>query len=520
MLFHSLVFIGVFLPVTLLVFYALARSRPARVPLYWLMVASLFFYSYWNPPYVLLLLGSILVNFLIGRALARQPSRALLVMGVAANLAVIGYYKYGNFFLGTIDAVAGTGWSLGQVFLPLGISFFTFQQIAFLVDAHRGRARTGSFADYALFVSFFPQLIAGPIVHHGEMMPQFARRDAFRPQADNFALGLGIFTFGLIKKVLIADGVATYADPVFAAAHAGLAPTLFEAWGGALAYTFQLYFDFSGYSDMAIGLARMFNIRLPLNFNSPYKAVNIIDFWRRWNMTLSRFLRDYLYIPLGGSRRGRVRRYINLMITMLLGGLWHGAGWTFVVWGGLHGLYLVVNHFWHALRRALGQDPDRSTAAGRVLARALTFLVVVVAWVPFRAESFDASATLLAGMFGLNGIVVPEAYFQLLGPLGPLLAGAGVEFRYVPGFLFDGMPEAFWIAAVAAIAFLAPNTQQWFGLVEWQGPRLAPRLERLASPLLYWRAHPLQAIGMGGAFAVLLLMLYSETPRAFLYFQF
>ncbi len=520
MLFHSLEFLLGFLPVTLLGFFLLGRRETTRrfAPL-WLVGCSLFFYAWWNPPFVLLLLASILVNYVLGERLLARPSRALLTFGIAANLAVIGYFKYVNFFLGTVNSLTGTDFFIAGVFLPLGISFFTFQQIAYLVDAYRGLVGSRGLVDYALFVSFFPQLIAGPIVHHSEMMPQFRQSATYRPRADNFALGLAIFTFGLVKKVVIADGMAVYATPVFDAALAGREPTLVEAWGGALAYTFQLYFDFSGYSDMAIGLARMFNIRLPFNFDSPYKATSIADFWRRWHMTLSRFLRDYLYIPLGGSRRGPVRRYVNLMITMLLGGLWHGAAWTFVVWGGLHGLYLAINHGWRALRARLGLVPAAPTLWGSWLARGLTFLAVVVAWVPFRAESFEAAGRILAGMAGLNGVVLPEKFATLFGPLTPLLMRLGVEFRYIPDYLFRGMEEALWLALGAAIAFVLPNTQQWFRLEGARSPE--PLWQRwVPAPLARFEARPAQALALGVTAAVLILALVSEAPREFLYFQF
>lgn len=520
MLFHSLEFLLGFLPVVLLGFFLLGRSAATRplAPL-WLAAASLFFYAWWNPPFVLLLLASIAGNYVIGQRLLQQPSRTLLAVGIAADLALIGYFKYVNFFLGTLDALTGLDLFVAGVFLPLGISFFTFQQIAYLVDAYRGEVRSRGIVDYALFVSFFPQLIAGPIVHHAEMMPQFQRADTYRPRADSFALGLSVFTFGLVKKVVIADGMALYATPVFDAALAGRDPTFFEAWGGALAYTFQLYFDFSGYSDMAIGLARMFNISLPFNFDSPYQARNIIEFWRRWHMTLSRFLRDYLYIPLGGGRRGQLLRWRNLVVTMLLGGLWHGAAWTFVAWGALHGLYLAANHGWRHLMRRIGRDPDRPTLPGALAARALTFLAVVVGWVLFRAGSFDAAARVLAGMAGLNGVVVPEKYFVLLGPLGPVLASLGVEFRYDPTSLFFGAEQVAWTALAAAIAFLLPNTQQWFRL---EGARpLPPLWERFAPrPVRAFSACVPQAAALGLTAAGVLLALLSDTPREFLYFQF
>jgi D-alanyl-lipoteichoic acid acyltransferase DltB (MBOAT superfamily) len=370
-----------------------------------------------------------------------------------------------------------------------------------------------------LFVTFFPQLIAGPIVHHGETMPQFAKRSTFRIDQDSLALGLAIFSIGLFKKVVLGDGIAVYATPLFDAAQAGYEPTLFEAWGGALAYTFQLYFDFSGYSDMAVGLARMFNVRLPINFDSPYKAVNIIDFWRRWHITLSRFLRDYLYIPLGGSRRGPSRRYANLLTTMLLGGLWHGAGWTFVVWGGLHGAYLVINHAWHGLRARLGHDLSRSTWPGRTVAMAVTFLAVVVAWVFFRAESFTAAGHVLAGMAGVNGIAVPDFYQDLLGPLGPVLQGAGWRFEPAETLMFGSKGQIGWLALLAAIAFLLPNTQAWVG-------RAFATPDATMSSRIRWSGVPgWLPSGARGAVLGLLLCYCLQTilagaPSEFLYFRF
>ncbi|WP_309246667.1 MBOAT family O-acyltransferase [Ramlibacter montanisoli] len=283
--------------------------------------------------------------------------------------------------------------------LPLGISFYTFTQIAFLVDTYQGKVTEFNFFRYALFVTWFPHLIAGPVLHHAEMMPQFARKAVCRIDWQNVAVGLSIFVLGLAKKVLLADSIAEFASPVFDGVKAGAQPMLFEAWVGALAYTLQLYLDFSAYSDMAIGLSLMFNVRLPLNFDSPYKATSIIDFWRRWHMTLSRFLRDYLYIPLGGGRAGNARRYANLMTTMVLGGLWHGAGWTFVVWGTLHGCYLLVNHAWRAFRRRHGWGEGGRAAA--LAAGALTFLAVVVGWVFFRADSMASAVTMLQGMTGM-----------------------------------------------------------------------------------------------------------------------
>ena len=299
------------------------------------------------------------------------------------------------FFIDNVNHIFKLNLNIGVIILPLAISFFTFQQIAYLVDAYRGETREYNFLHYCLFVTFFPQLIAGPIVHHKEIMPQLTKEKIYSFCSENFNVGITIFILGLFKKVILADSVAVYATPVFEAASKNVSLTFVEAWGGALAFTCQLYFDFSGYSDMALGLGRMFGIRLPLNFNSPYKAVNIIEFWRRWHMTLSRFLKHYLYIPLGGSRKGKARRQANLLITMLLGGLWHGASWTFVVWGGLHGICLAINHAWHSIRRFMGHDIEKVSWQGRILSRTLTFFVVVVGWVFFKAESFYSAINVL-----------------------------------------------------------------------------------------------------------------------------
>jgi len=351
-------FLLLFLPVVLIGYYLIGSRQHHRLASSWLLAASLFFYGWWNPVYVVLILFSIIFNYALGLSLAsgEKKQRVLLSFGIIVNLSLLAYFKYTVFILDNVYGLLDMNFDLPDIVLPLAISFFTFQQIAYLVDAYQNKTKEYNFLQYSLFVTFFPQLIAGPIVHHREMMTQFAKNSTYCFNAKMLELGLAIFTLGLFKKVVIADGIAAYSTPVFNAATSGMALTFFDSWTGALAYTFQLYFDFSAYSDMAIGIGLMFGIRLPINFFSPYKAVNIIDFWKRWHMTLSRFLRDYLYIPLGGNRKGSTRRYFNLMVTMLLGGLWHGAGWTFIIWGGLHGIYLAINHVWHGLRRHLGHD--------------------------------------------------------------------------------------------------------------------------------------------------------------------
>ncbi|MCP5006456.1 MAG: MBOAT family protein [Planctomycetes bacterium] len=401
MLFSTFEFIFVFLPIVVFVFFLIGNRGAFRSAVVWLVLCSFFFYGWWKPVYLALLCSSILVNYFLGLKLREYASKPLLAFGVAINLATIGYFKYANFFIDNLNAISGTHYHLETLILPLAISFFTFQQIAYLVDCYRRIAVEHSFLNYCLFVTFFPQLIAGPIVHHKEMLPQFAKPETFRIYVDNFKLGFTIFSIGLFKKVVLADSIAEYAELVFIAVDSGQDVSSIDAWCGALAYSFQLYFDFSGYSDMAIGMGRIFGIKLPLNFNSPYQSVNIIQFWRRWHITLSHFLRDYLYIPFGGNRKGTKRRYINLMATMLLGGLWHGAGWNFVVWGGLHGTYIIIYHAWQHQKEKIPYPKDMLVA--KLAAGGLTFFCVLIAWVFFRAETFEGAFLLLEAMFTFNG---------------------------------------------------------------------------------------------------------------------
>jgi len=493
MLFNSYEFLLGFLPVVLIVYFVLARGRSFAAAIGFLACASLFFYGWWNPRYVALLAGSVVFNYAIGRGLARRASAPLLWLGIAGDLLVLGTFKYDDFFAANLNAVAHLSLPLPHLVLPLGISFFTFTQIAYLVDVYRGHAREYRFANYALFVTFFPHLLAGPVLHHAEVMPQFARRETFRPSAENLAVGLTIFAIGLFKKVILADGVGEFAVPVFDGARNGATLTLLSAWGGVLAYTFQLYFDFSGYSDMAIGLARLFGIVFPANFNSPYKAASIVDFWRRWHMTLSRFLRDYLYIPLGGGRHGPARRHVNLMITMLLGGLWHGAVWTFVIWGGLHGIYLVVNHAWRGARARGLVGVRVPPALALWLGRLLTFLAVVVAWVFFRAESLSAAKAIFAGMAGLNGVTKADPYYF-------------------------GMPEVRWLVAMFVIVWALPNAQQ---VLHRHRPALETYPGELSPPrwrALEWRPAPAWALVTAALFVAALINLTRVSE--FLYYQF
>ncbi|WP_432471632.1 MBOAT family O-acyltransferase [Amphritea sp. HPY] len=415
MLFNSYTFVFLFLPIVWAGFLLIGTRGHHRVAVSWLVAASLFFYGWWNPAYLGLILGSMLFNYALGTQLHSSENsstsrKLLLLSGIAANLGLLGYYKYANFFIDNLNQILSSPIEFGQVLLPLAISFFTFQQIAYLVDAYRGYTREYNFLQYCLFVTFFPQLIAGPIVHHKQMMPQFLSEATYRYNAKKVAQGLTLLTLGLFKKVIIADKLSLYVHQVFNAADNGVALSPLEAWYGALCYTFQLYFDFSGYADMAIGIALLFGITLPFNFNSPYKSLNITDFWRRWHITLSHFLRDYVYIPLGGNRKGEFRRYQNLLLTMLLGGLWHGAGWTFVIWGGMHGLMLAVNHLWQSLINRL-QIPRLPSLLSNSLSWLLTFTAVVFAWVVFRAENMDSALRVWQAMLGLNPLSDGQGYF-------------------------------------------------------------------------------------------------------------
>jgi alginate O-acetyltransferase complex protein AlgI len=502
MLFSSPEYIFLFLPLVALGYFLLNRYRLVMTGKAWLVLASLFFYGYWEAVYLILILSSILINYSLGTALHRtrpkphettkkhhHPTRrSILIGGIAFNLGLLGYFKYADFFIANINAWSGTSLPLLNLLLPLAISFFTFQQIAYLVDCYQQDTQEYDFLNYCLFVTFFPQLIAGPIVHHREMMPQFMRLRNKLANWKNILLGSLIFAMGLFKKIVIADTFAGWADAGFANP-ADL--SFIQAWGASLSYTFQLYYDFSGYSDMAIGAALIFNIRLPINFNSPYKALSIQDFWRRWHITLSRWLRDYVYIPLGGNRHGNWRTHINLLLTFLLGGLWHGAGWTFILWGALHGSALIIHRLWQALGLRLW----------RWAAWALTFLFINMTWVFFRAEDVDKALTMLRRMADIQDLRLSFQFLDLLAAL------------HVPLYhWFTPMatpPQVFEIALIAALlallaVTLSRNTMHY--LDDWLHDR--PRL------------YPIHLLGYGLMMALALLMLFVGSSQVFLYYNF
>jgi len=502
MLFNSYVFLFAFLPLTLAGFAVIARGGDHRLVLLWLAGCSLVFYGWWYPGYLALILASIAVNYAVGLRLgdsAERRRRWVLAAGIAFNVGLLGYFKYTNFIAENVGALLGTRAERFDIVLPLAISFFTFQQISYLVDSYRSGAPQRSALRYLVYVAFFPQLIAGPIVRHGVLGPQLAEPGRLAVRRRGLAIGLTIFAIGLFKKVLLADTLATVADPVFAAADAGTPADLLAAWAAVLAFAFQIYFDFSGYSDMAVGLAKMFNVNLPINFYSPYKATSIIDFWRHWHITLSSFLRDYLYIPLGGNRRGRWRSHLNVLVTMLIGGLWHGASWNFVIWGGLHGLYLVVNRGW----RALGPRMPGGLAWG------LTFVAVVASWAFFRAETYAGATSLLTSMAGLNGIAVPDGIVRRIDGLGAVLAAAGVGMPIVP--VLDWLKAIALVALGLAVVTGLPNTAEI--VPTYGGVLAAPPARPLA-----WRPSPGWATAIGAMLA--LAVAGVSAPTEFIYFQF
>lgn len=492
MLFNSYSFLFFFLPVsfTLFSFFQLSQIRSKTIT--FLFLASIIFYGYWNFYYLPLLLISILFNFLIS-LLMERINKKFFYAGLIGNLSLLIYFKYSQFLLANIYLLFNQPLELINGDLPLGISFFTFTQIAYLADCYRKQIKVPHFTNYGLFVTFFPHLMAGPILHHQEIMPQFEDRRKKLLSWENCAVGMTIFSIGLFKKTIIADSLAPYANTVFNAASTE-SITFIEAWCGSISYTFQLYFDFSGYSDMAIGLARLFGIIFPLNFNSPYKAPNIIIFWRRWHMTLSRFLRDYIYIPLGGNRKGHINRYINLMITMIIGGIWHGAGWTFVIWGLLHGSYLVINHLWLQLKKHYFQFFSTKKFIGNAFAQISTFLAVMIAWIFFRAEDFTTSNHIIIALFQNVSLSSTLFHFEQLQHLFVLLLITGL------------------------IVFLGPNTQQ---LLYKYNPALEiypNEIEPYPIKKLYWAPNAFNA----AVFAILTLLSLLSLGHIseFLYYKF
>ncbi len=512
MLFNSYEFIFAFLPIVLFGFYAIGSRSHHRIAISWLVGSSLFFYAWWNPAYLSIILISMLFNYAMGTVLSGNiKSKALLTSAITVNLLTLAYYKYCNFFIENLNHFTDANFNVEHIILPLAISFFTFQQIAYLIDAYKGETREYNFLSYCLFVTFFPQLIAGPIVHHREMLPQFAKDTLYKLSYRHLFIGLSIFTLGFFKKAVLADGTSDYVNVTFALAQTGTAITFFAAWAGSLCYAFQLYFDFSGYSDMAIGIARMFGIILPMNFNSPYKSTNITLFWRRWHMTLSRFLRDYLYIPLGGNRKGKARQLINLMITMVLGGLWHGAGWTFTLWGFLHGCYLIIHNAWHQLSQFFG------IKLHKLFAWWITFSAILFAWVPFRALTFESTINIWRGMLGMNGFYLPKWMKKFSNNIEPWTSDIPISFVGIFHHLGPvKLMDILWFVLLFIIAFYMPNTQQF--MQRYRPVFEATKNYKIKTLKLFWRP------SLGWSLMISFLFVYATLSLTriseFLYFQF
>ena len=472
--------------------YRLLEQRSLTGRRVFLLAASYAFYAWWRADFLLLLMGSTLVNYMLGREIEQRRARfadrrAILIAGLVFNLGLIAVFKYQTLFVTTANEFFGIGLPVPHFFLPLAISFFTFEQISYLVDADAGKTKNYNLLDYSLFVAYFPHLIAGPIVRHNDLIPQF---HALRPARNNdLAVGITLFTIGLAKKTLIADNLAPFADAIFNAAGRGVALGLTDSWLGTLFFSFQIYFDFSAYSDMALGSAVILGIRLPVNFLSPYKAASIIEFWRRWHISLSAFLRDYLYIPLGGNRGGPARRYLNLFITMLLGGLWHGANWTFMLWGGLHGLYLSINHAFRHLTRNVTPHPALRLPL-HIGSVALTFGATSLAWILFRAQDLAAARNVLGGLVGFGNSAVVS--------FSPLAAVT--------------------LALLFVIVWLMPNSMEMMWRHNPALPSPYANEPVRTATRLSWNPTPLNAAAYGLLCIIAVLALSNLKP--FIYFQF
>jgi alginate O-acetyltransferase complex protein AlgI len=540
MLFNSSEFLFVFLPVALSGFYlfgTLSRTSAIR----WLILVSLVFYAWWRPVNVLIIGPSILINFALARILlrlnevecSRHASTAVLVLGISFNVLFLGFFKYTDFISGTINDVFGANLVLRHIILPLGISFITFQKIAFLVDVQAGRVKSFTFQDYCTFVLFFPQIIAGPIVHYREMMPQFHAASC-RFDKENVAVGLTLLVFGLFKKVVFADQIALFVTPIYNNAAAGGRTSFLLAWMAAIGFTLQIYFDFSGYTDMALGLARFFGIRLPPNFNSPLRAWNIIEFWLRWNMTLTRFLTAYIYNPLVlwltrrrlakgqpgfGGRDATIGAFVSLLmfptiITMFFSGLWHGAGYGFIVWGLLHGFYLTINHAWRVVAARLWPDRRSYDRIMKPAGVVLTFISVTSAMVFFRAPTMTSALDLLKGLIGLNGIALPQALFDRLGALTNTFDGIGVIAAATLSSQ-DFVKTAIWISFLMFVALACPNTLQILARYE---PALGVKPTKLVLGVVAWNASLPWAIAVSAVAAIAIGSIGG--PSEFLYWQF
>ena len=463
MLFNSIEFLFILLPISILIYYTSYFYISRKASIIVLIICSLVFYSYWNPVYLLLLFFSILFNYSSYKYIIIQKkySFSILIFSILINLLILFYYKYFNFFIHNINIAFDSSFNFEKIILPLAISFFTFQQITFLVDSYNQKVKNVKFIEYCLFVTFFPQLIAGPIVHHGEMIPQFSSEKKINFNIDKIGIGFLIFIIGLFKKTVIADGISKYSNHIFLLADSSSLESFFGSWVGATSYAFQIYFDFSGYSDMAFGIALMFCIVLPINFYSPYKCNNIIDFWKTWHITLSRFLKNYIYIPIGGNKYGEFLKYRNIFVTMLLGGIWHGAAWGFIIWGSIHGTFIIINHLWNHLSNQYQQLKYlKNTIVFGLISHVLTFLLITIAWVFFRAETLDGAVLLVNSMIGINGISLHHSLHSLVELFPSIFYTADITIPWFgPTTPLITVPM---LIGLFLFVKLFPNTYQYF----------------------------------------------------------
>jgi alginate O-acetyltransferase complex protein AlgI len=499
------VFIFAFVPATMSLVWLATKTRPLWLAPLTLAICSLIFYASWGPWPLTILIASMSLNYagrtIMTRLTSPVGSKRVVALSVivVGNLSALATFKYVDLFAGTAAHLMGQAYQPSTLLVPLGISFYTFQEIVLAVDAYRGTPRVG-FLKYVLFICFFPHLVAGPLVHHREMVPQFSRIEI---RWHDVTIGLSLFAIGLTKKICVADPLSPIVHSVFDTNVAAL--QIGWAWAGSLAYAFQIYFDFSGYSDMALGLGRLFGIKLPINFYSPYKAQNIAEFWRRWHMTLSRFLREYIYIPLGGNKHGLARRNVNLMIVMLAGGLWHGSNWTFVVWGGLHGLFLVIHQLWRKMT---------SVRFPNGLAVSLTFLCVTFAWVPFRADSISRTLGIWSAMLGCRGVEKTGGLVGLVGAARVMIDTVGSSLP--PAIALAG--TLVWLFILVWICCVAPNSAEMLQLEHpWPGGKHFPSPK--PSRVVMWRP----TFAWGGAIGLmfgLAMFLSRQLPQEFLYWKF
>ena len=506
MLFHESIFIFAFLPLVVPLYLLFKIKLDTKISIIFLGIASIIFYGYWDIKYVPLLIISIIFNYFIGQKLIKELNKNTLILSVAIfiNLFLLILFKYSSMIINNINTIFNFNFNLNYPDLPLGISFFTFLQIAYIVDCSKAKVKKTSFSSYFLFVSFFPHLIAGPLVHHKDLIPQFSGKS--KKIVENISVGLIIFGIGLFKKLVLSEYVSGSSDNMFNSVENGIMPTFVEAWIGVISFTLLIYFDFSAYSDMAIGLSKMLGIRLPENFNSPYKSVNIIEFWKRWHITLSNFLKNYLYIPLGGNRFGELKKYRNILIVMILAGLWHGANWTFVLWGTIHGCFLLINHYW---------QKKKFFNINYYISFCLTFISIMIAWVPFRSLSITSAINVYKGMLGQFGFVLPEHYIKILPhSFTEILLKLGIQFSHVNGY--GGKNQIIVLIMLLFFVFKLPNTQEIF---QKYRPILGQNKNEY-STFLKWEPTLKSSIIIGIIFSYLLLLVIQGKSGEFIYFQF